>query len=88
MIAGQRDNVDAGVEKLKEEFNAVLPFILQDEGYKPIHKDIDDLFDSKEVPRLSLIYGQSEKEHDKGEEERDTEEQGGGIEERHRVIHI
>ncbi len=62
MVAGPKENLDGGVEKLKEEFNAVLPFILQDEGYKPISTDIDDLFESKEVPRLSLIYEQSEKD--------------------------
>ena len=50
------------MEKLREEFNAVLPFILQDEGYKPINLDIDDLFESKEVPRLSLVYEELEKE--------------------------
>lgn len=62
MIAGQKENVDSSVEKIKEEFNAVLPFILQDVGYKPIQIDVDDLFESKEVPRLSLIYEQSEKD--------------------------
>jgi DNA-binding response OmpR family regulator len=62
VIAGPKEEVDSGIDKLKEEFNAVLQFILQDEGYKPIKMDIADLFDSNEVPRLSLIYEESEKE--------------------------
>lgn len=62
VIAGPKEKVGTGVNQLKEEFNAVLPFILQDEGYKPIHSDIGDLFDSKEVPRLSILYEESKKD--------------------------
>jgi DNA-binding response OmpR family regulator len=62
MIAGQKPIVESSVEKLKEEFNAVFQFILQDEGYKPTHVDLDGLFESKDVPRLSLIYEKSEKD--------------------------
>ncbi|MGI0100871.1 MAG: response regulator transcription factor [Candidatus Micrarchaeaceae archaeon] len=62
MIAGQKDDVDSSVEKLKGEFNAVIQFILQDEGYNPIITDIGNLFDSKEVPRLSILYEESKKE--------------------------
>ncbi|MDE1870944.1 MAG: response regulator [Candidatus Micrarchaeota archaeon] len=62
VIAGPKETVDVSVEKLREEFDAVLPFILQDEGYKAIPMDIGDLFDSKELPRPSLIYEQSEKD--------------------------
>ena len=40
----------------------MLPFILQDEGYKSISFDIEDLFESREVPRLELIYEESKKE--------------------------
>ena len=61
MVAGPKEKVDAGVKQLKDEFNAVLPFILQDEGYKLVHIDIGDLFESKEVPRLELVYEESEK---------------------------
>ncbi|MGD0510457.1 MAG: response regulator [Candidatus Micrarchaeaceae archaeon] len=61
VIAGPKESVGASIEKLKEEFNAVMPFILQDEGYKPINVNIDDLFESKEVPRLSLEYEELEK---------------------------
>jgi DNA-binding response OmpR family regulator len=62
MIAGPKEKVDSGISQLNEEFSAVLQFILQDEGYKPIHTDIADLFDSKEVPRLSLVYEESKKD--------------------------
>jgi hypothetical protein len=50
------------VEEATQEFGAVLPFILQDEGYKFIDLDIDSLFESNEVPRLSLSFEQVEKE--------------------------
>ena len=62
VVAGQRESIDSGIEHIKEEFDAVLPFILQDEGYKPIQMDIHDIFESKEVPRLSLVYEESQKE--------------------------
>ncbi|MEM3227622.1 MAG: response regulator transcription factor [Candidatus Micrarchaeaceae archaeon] len=61
IIAGVRKEVASTVESVKQEFNAVMPFILQDEGYKSIDLDIDSLFDSNEVPKLSLIYSEIEK---------------------------
>lgn len=61
VIAGPKESVDSSVSQMREEFNAVLPFILQDEGYKPIQTNIEDIFDSNEVPRLSLVYEESEK---------------------------
>ena len=62
MIAGQKDDVEVSVGKLNEEFKAVLPFILQDEGYKLANISIDDIFDSEGVPRLSLVYEEVGKE--------------------------
>jgi CheY-like chemotaxis protein len=62
VIAGQKKNVGSAVEQIEEEFEAVLPFILQDEGYKTISLDIENLFETKEVPRLSLVYEESKKE--------------------------
>ncbi len=62
VIAGQKRNIETAVEQLRGEFTAVLPFILQDEGFKSINLDIDDLFESKEVPKLELIYEESKKE--------------------------
>lgn len=62
VLAGPKGRVGAAVEEAKQEFGAVLPFILQDEGYKFIDLDIDSLFESNEVPRLSLSFEQVEKE--------------------------
>lgn len=61
IVAGRRNEVASAVENVKQEFSAVMPFILQDEGYKSIDLDIDSLFDSNEVPKLSLVYSEIEK---------------------------
>ncbi len=63
VVGGARDKISALVSKIKEEFSAVLPFILQDEGYKPIDVDIESLFESKEIPKLSLSYAELDKEN-------------------------
>jgi len=62
VIAGPEEDVESVVDELKKEFGAVLPFILQDEGYKPLELNIESLFESKEVPKLSLVFTESEKE--------------------------
>lgn len=62
VIAGQKANVESAVSDLNREFNAVLQFILQDEGYKPTELNLDRLFESNEVPRLSIVYEESEKD--------------------------
>ncbi len=62
VIAGLKDNVESVVKEVRQEFNAVLPFILQDAGYRQLNLDIDALFESEEVPKLSLVYTESEKE--------------------------
>ncbi len=62
VVGGPKKNVESGIEKLKEEFDAVMQFILQDEGYKPIEINIEDVFDSNKVPRLSIIYEQTSKD--------------------------
>ncbi|MGC8478973.1 MAG: response regulator [Candidatus Micrarchaeia archaeon] len=61
IVAGRRSDVSAAVENVKQEFNAVMPFILQDEGYKMIDLNIESLFESNEVPKLSLEYSELEK---------------------------
>ncbi len=61
VIAGMKESVAATVEEVQQEFSNVLPFILQDEGYRQIDLNIDSLFESKEVPKLSLIYTETEK---------------------------
>jgi len=62
VITGMRDNVDKVVREVQSEFNAVLPFLIQDAGYKQIDLNIDSLFETEEVPKLSLIFTISEKE--------------------------
>jgi DNA-binding response OmpR family regulator len=58
VIAGMQQNVNDVISSIQAEFNAVLPFILQDEGYRKIDLDIESLFESKEVPKLSLVYNE------------------------------
>ncbi|MGC8662411.1 MAG: response regulator [Candidatus Micrarchaeia archaeon] len=55
IIAGKGEAVKKVVEGLREEFDAVLPFIYQSEGYKPIEKGIEDMYNA-EKPSLSIIY--------------------------------
>ncbi|MDE1761750.1 MAG: response regulator [Candidatus Micrarchaeota archaeon] len=55
VIAGNRDHVGKMVSNLKEEFAAVVPFIYQSEGYKPIEKGLEDPYEA-DRPRLSLSY--------------------------------
>lgn len=56
VIAGMQEKVNDVISNIKTEFAAVMPFILQDEGYRKIDLDIETLFETKEVPKLSLIY--------------------------------
>ncbi|MGC8651820.1 MAG: response regulator [Candidatus Micrarchaeia archaeon] len=62
MVAGLHDDVLKAVEEVRQEFSAVLPFILQDEGYKLLDLDIDNLFESNEVPKLTLTFEVLQKE--------------------------
>ncbi len=62
VVAGEKENVEASIRELQGEFTAVLPFILQDEGYNRIDLNIESLFESKEVPKLSLVYTETERE--------------------------
>jgi CheY-like chemotaxis protein len=59
VVAGVREDVNAAMEELRREFSAILPFVLQDEGYKPISLDLDGMFDANEIPRLALDYKES-----------------------------
>ncbi|MEM0094415.1 MAG: response regulator [Candidatus Micrarchaeaceae archaeon] len=61
VIAGDKEAVDKIVKGIKEEFEAVLPFIYQSEGYKPIELGIEDIYGAEE-PKLSLIYTTIEKD--------------------------
>jgi len=61
VIAGDKSTSKKFVEEIRDEFNAVLPFIYQSEGYKPIELGIEDMYDA-EKPRLSISYAAIEKE--------------------------
>ena len=45
---------------MASEFNSVLPFIYQNEGYKPIELGIEDTYGT-EMPKLHLVYSPIEK---------------------------
>ncbi|MCL5434079.1 MAG: response regulator [Candidatus Marsarchaeota archaeon] len=62
VIAGIKDNVEKVIHEVQKEFNAVMPFLLQDAGYKKLDLNIDSLFETDEVPKLSLSFTESEKE--------------------------
>ena len=55
IIAGDNKNVLEVRNRISSEFNAVLPFIYQSEGYKPIEKGIEDMYGA-EKPPLNLVY--------------------------------
>lgn len=55
VIAGRKNSVNKIAENIKSEFQAVLPFIYQGEGYKPIELGIEDVY-SAQNPTLALAY--------------------------------
>lgn len=55
VVAGNKTYVNKLVAGITDEFNAVVPFIYQSEGYKPIEKGLEDLYEA-ERPRLTLSY--------------------------------
>ncbi len=56
VVAGARESVDSALEELRREFAAIMPFVLQDEGYRSINLDLEGMFDANEIPRLELVY--------------------------------
>ncbi len=62
VVAGMKEGVNSIVTEVTQEFNAVIPFILQDAGYRKIDLDVESLFESKEVPKLSLIFTEYQKD--------------------------
>ena len=58
VIAGMQNNVNEVISAIQAEFTAVLPFLLQDEGFRQMDLHIESLFESKEVPKLSIIYNE------------------------------
>ena len=61
VIAGSEKKVNKIAESIKQEFQAVLPFIYQGEGYKPIELGIEDVY-SAQNPTLALTYKQIRRE--------------------------
>ena len=59
VVAGVREDVNATKAELDREFNAIMPFVLQDEGYKPVNLDLEGMFDANDIPRLELVYEES-----------------------------
>ena len=60
MIVGQRESVNDLINVVTGEFNAVLPFILQDQGYKYIDLNIDTLFETNALPKPELQFSEIE----------------------------
>ena len=61
VIAGSQNKIEKLVPDIKGEFAAVLPFIYQSEGYKPIELGIDDIYGA-DTPKLNLVYTPIEKD--------------------------
>ncbi len=55
MVAGDKANVDKVVTAIKAEFSAVVPFVYQSEGYKPMELGIEDIY-GVERPKLWFSY--------------------------------
>ncbi len=60
VVAGAKKEVGDAIGEMQEEFSTVLPFIMQDLGYKPT-AEIESIFDSAQLPKLSLRFIESEK---------------------------
>ncbi len=60
VIAGDKNAVEKTVSSISSDFNAVLPFIYQGEGYKPIEMGMDDIYGA-EKPKLSIQYNEIKK---------------------------
>ncbi len=61
VAAGPKKALYDAINEVKKEFEAVLPFILQDAGYKQM-PGIEPIFDSDELPKLSLSFTESSKD--------------------------
>ncbi len=61
VLAGNGKLVEKTVDEIKQEFQAVLPFVYQSEGYKPIELGIEDTY-TAQSPMLSLTYAEIKRE--------------------------
>ncbi|MEM0074469.1 MAG: response regulator [Candidatus Micrarchaeaceae archaeon] len=57
LMAGNTRNVEKAVDGIKNEFNAVLPFVYQSEGYKPIEQGVENEYTNPN-PMLSLEFSE------------------------------
>ena len=62
VIGGNQGKLENLIPDTRAEFAAVLPFIYQSEGYKPIELGIDDIYGA-EAPKLDLSYTSIEKDY-------------------------
>ncbi len=62
VIGGTTNNIKKIVNEIEKEFNAVIPFILQDEGCRLIDLNIETIFESNEIPKLGLVFKEISKE--------------------------
>lgn len=60
VIAGDRAKASRIAANMASEFGSVLPFIYQNEGYKPIELGIEDTYGT-EMPKLRLLYSPIER---------------------------
>lgn len=61
VVGGDQKSLEKMMGDIQAEFGAVLPFIYQSEGYKPIELGIDDIYGA-ETPKLELTYSPIEKD--------------------------
>ena len=61
VIGGSQNKLEKIIPEIRSELTAVLPFIYQSEGYKPIELGIDDIYGA-EAPKLDLSYTPIEKD--------------------------
>ncbi|BCS90719.1 MAG: chemotaxis protein CheY [Candidatus Micrarchaeota archaeon] len=62
IITGKRDAINEVISKLDKEFNAVMQFIMQDIGYKQFDINIDSIFESEQIKKLSIKYIEMQKD--------------------------
>ncbi len=62
VIGGNQSKLEKLISDITTEFAAVLPFIYQSEGYKPIELGIDDIYGA-DAPKLDLSYTPIEKDY-------------------------
>jgi len=62
VVGGSQSKTEKLIAEIQAEFSAVLPFIYQSEGYKPIELGIEDIYGA-ETPKLDLAYTPIQKDY-------------------------